>query len=106
MGLGTENIIKIASDKNGKLIPSELEKALEKCKLEGKDPFICIPTLGTTVLGAIDPVDDIVEICKKHGVWVHVDGSFGGSMLFAGQNEYCKRINEIDSFTLDMHKVT
>jgi len=33
-------------------------------------------------------------------------GSFGGNILFDGENENCKRISEIDSFTLDMHKVT
>jgi len=38
---------------------------------------------GTTVFGAIDPVVEIVQICKKYGIWCHVDGMFGGMLIMS-----------------------
>lgn len=32
--------------------------------------------VGTTVLGSIDDVDAVADVCEKHGVWLHVDVSF------------------------------
>lgn len=49
------------------------------CLLQGYDPFFVNATAGTTVLGAYDPIDEISTICKSHGIWLHVDGAWGGS---------------------------
>ena len=38
-------------------------------------------TLGTSVIGAIDPLAEIAKVCKKHGVWLHADGALAGSFL-------------------------
>jgi glutamate/tyrosine decarboxylase-like PLP-dependent enzyme len=37
-------------------------------------------TVGTTVSGAIDPVEQIGLICKKYKVWLHVDAALGGAL--------------------------
>ena len=46
---------------------------------QGYEPFFVNATAGTTVLGAYDPLDEISDVCKKHGLWLHVDGAWGGS---------------------------
>lgn len=74
-GLGTDNCIIIASDEAGRLIPSELDKAIAERKASGQIPFFVSATAGTTVLGAFDPLNDIADICQKYGLWFHVDVS-------------------------------
>lgn len=46
-------------------------------------------TSGTTVFGAYDPLDEIADICKKYGgVWLHVDGAWGGAVLLSKKLRY------------------
>jgi glutamate/tyrosine decarboxylase-like PLP-dependent enzyme len=45
-------------------------------------PYLVNATGGSTVLGAYDPLDEIATICQKYGIWLHVDGAWGASVLF------------------------
>lgn len=74
-GLGTENCIMINSDSVGRMIPSELERSIVERKNRGQIPFFVTATAGTTVLGAFDPINEIADICEKHGLWLHIDVS-------------------------------
>ena len=51
--------------------------------------------LGTTGTGVFDPLDAIADVCVKYGLWLHVDGSLGGSILFSDQHSaaYLKGIH-------------
>ena len=51
----------------------DLEAAIEEAKADGGVPFFVCATAGTTVLGAFDPINDIADVCQKHGLWFHVD---------------------------------
>lgn len=53
------------------------------CLLQGKVPFVVNATAGSTVLGAYDPLNAIADICERHGLWMHVDGAWGGSVLLS-----------------------
>lgn len=55
------------------MIPAELEYEIKKAIEQGKEPFFVNATSGTTVLGAYDPLESLANICKKYGVWLHVD---------------------------------
>lgn len=74
-GVGIENCIHIDCDEQDRMIPAELEKAIEAAKEVGKIPFLVNATSGTTVAGAFDPLNEIADICEKHGIWMHVDVS-------------------------------
>ncbi|PIK35729.1 putative glutamate decarboxylase-like protein 1, partial [Apostichopus japonicus] len=106
MGIGSDNIEKVKSDDRGRMIPDELEKAIVSTKAKGDSPLIVIATSGTTVQGAYDPLDKIADVCEKHGVWLHVDGAWGGSVLLSRQHKYkMKGVHRADSFSWCLHKM-
>ena len=41
-----------------------------------------IATFGTVMEGAIDPIHKIATVCRKHKIWLHVDGAYGAMFLF------------------------
>lgn len=61
------------TDELGRMIPSDLERAIKEAKSQGHLPFFVNATCGTTVLGAIDPLSEIAEICQNEDLWLHVD---------------------------------
>ncbi|MFK5957384.1 MAG: pyridoxal-dependent decarboxylase [Lutibacter sp.] len=106
LGIGSKNVIKIKSDTNGVLIPSELENEILKSLQRNEKPFFVAATCATTLLGAYDPMDEMAKICKKYHLWLHADGSFGGSLLLSDQHKHLmKGIEKTDSFTWNPHKL-
>merc|ERR1719422_2888019 len=73
LGLGVDNVVKVPTDEGGRMIPEELDKALDKVKAGGRVPFFVNATSGSTVLGAYDDLEALAEVCTKHKVWLHVD---------------------------------
>jgi glutamate/tyrosine decarboxylase-like PLP-dependent enzyme len=105
LGLGIQGVIKVPADKNGKMIPAELEKLIQKAIAEGKKPFFINATAGTTVLGAFDPLEEIGEIAKKYNIWFHVDASWGGSLLVSEKHRHkLKGIDKANTITWNPHK--
>ena len=39
-------------------------------------------TVGTTVVAAVDPLDEIAKVCKKYNLWLHADAALGGTCFF------------------------
>lgn len=79
--------------------------------LAREDVGTVVATLGTTGLGVVDPLDDIVEIARRHGARVHVDAAYGGffALLAGGDDplvdpEPFEAIARADSLTIDPHK--
>lgn len=56
--------------------------------LQGTVPLAVVATAGTTVLGAIDPLDQVAEVCEKHKVWMHIDAAVGGALLFSRKHRH------------------
>ncbi len=106
MGLNKNNLIKISTDKNGCMDIFNLEQNIDKCFREGKKIFSIVATLGTTIRGAIDPIDDIIKICQTRNIWLHIDGSIGG--VFAITNLPINGISNVkfaDSITINPQKI-
>ena len=106
MGLGIDNLILIKSDESGKMMASDLDAKIEQAKASGKTPLMVCSTAGTTVFGAFDPIDELNIITKKHKIWHHVDGAWGGAVMFSPKyKNLMKGIDEVDSYTFDAHKL-
>ena len=106
LGLGTDNLVKVASDTEGRLRPDALQTAIEQTLAEGHTPFYIGLTAGTTVVGAFDPVKACSNIAKAHNLWLHIDGAWGGPVLFSEQHKSLLADSHLaDSFTWDAHKL-
>ncbi|KAF4637818.1 hypothetical protein G7Y89_g286 [Cudoniella acicularis] len=105
-GLGTQNVISIPVDKEGRMIPSSLSTAIQEAKTAGKTPFYVNATAGTTVFGSFDPFPAISEVCKEHNLWLHVDASWGGPLIFSSSQKHKLQGSELaDSIAINPHKM-
>lgn len=106
LGLGSEQLIKIKTDLTGSMIPADLEKGIQNAITKGQIPFFVGATCATTLLGAYDPLDQLADICKKYEIWLHADGSFGGSLILSNKHRHLlKGIEKTDSFAWNPHKL-
>ncbi|KAI8992262.1 pyridoxal phosphate-dependent transferase [Pilobolus umbonatus] len=109
MGLGSDNIVKVPVDKSGRMSVRDLERLVLESLAEGETPFFINATAGTTVLGAFDPIRSIATVAKKYGCWLHVDGSWGGSVVFSENvmknKDWLDGSELADTFTLNPHKL-
>ena len=106
LGIGIDNVVKVATDGEGGMLPAELDREVARCRAGGGDPFFVGATSGTTVLGAFDPLEDIAAVCRRHGLWFHVDGAWGGPALFSRRHRnLLAGCRLADSFTWDAHKL-
>jgi glutamate/tyrosine decarboxylase-like PLP-dependent enzyme len=79
--------------------------ALRECLTEHAEVFAVVASAGTTNAGVVDDLDDIADECAEHGVWLHVDGAYGGAALAAPSVRHLfAGVERADSFTVDPHK--
>lgn len=104
-GFGIDNLVKIGTDRDFALKADDLEAAIVKDKASGCTPLCVVSTLGSTSSTAIDPIDKIAEICRKHGLWHHVDASYSGNALILPEMRWMsKGAENCDSFVFNPHK--
>jgi aromatic-L-amino-acid/L-tryptophan decarboxylase len=95
----------IATDNSYRMSPNALEQALEEDRRKGVRPWLVIASAGTVDTGAVDPLPEIVQLCRRHSVWLHVDGAYGGLFALCDEGRVRLRgIDQADSVALDPHK--
>lgn len=106
-GFGSHAVVTVPVDKQGCMIPSELLRLVKESRGRGQTPFYVNATAGTTVLGSFDPFEELAQICKDEDLWLHVDGSWGGSLIFSEtlRKDRLKGIGKVDSFAITPHKM-
>lgn len=104
-GIGRANLRLIGVDDQFAMRPELLEKAIEEDKRAGRVPFFVCATIGTTSSLAFDPLPAIGTICKKYGVWLHVDAAMAGTAALCPEFRYIQNGLELaDSYCFDAHK--
>jgi glutamate/tyrosine decarboxylase-like PLP-dependent enzyme len=104
-GLGSEAIRWVETGDDQRLRPDLLNQMIAGDQKAGHRPLMVIGTAGTVATGAIDPLPEIADICKRHQIWFHVDGAYGA--LAAALPEApldLKGLAAADSLALDPHK--
>lgn len=104
-GIGRKNLIKISVNDDFSMDTEKLEEAINEDIKRGFIPCCVVATLGTTGTTAVDPLRTIGEICKKNGVWLHVDAAMAGTALILPEFQWMLAGKEyIDSFVFNPHK--
>lgn len=105
LGIGTDNVVRLPSDDDYRMSPSALEQAITADLARGLTPFAVVATVGTTSVGAADPVPKIAEVCSRHGLWLHVDAAYGGFWRLAPSlADKAIDITAADSVVVNPHK--
>jgi aromatic-L-amino-acid decarboxylase len=79
LGLGKQGVRHIASDESFRMDVVALEAAIKEDRAAGFRPFCVVATVGTTSTTSVDPVPAIAAVCKREGLWLHVDAAYAGS---------------------------
>ncbi|MEX2465469.1 MAG: aminotransferase class I/II-fold pyridoxal phosphate-dependent enzyme [Gemmatimonadota bacterium] len=105
VGVRAEHIRMIPSDARFRIDIEALRRAVADDRAAGRNPIAICANAGTTNTGAVDPLDELADLCEELGVWLHVDGAYGafavlterGKTLFQG-------LERADSIAMDAHK--
>ena len=102
-GVGTDEIIVVAADDEGRMLPGALADALAEGGAD--EPTVVCLQAGEVHSGAFDPFAELIPLARRHGAWVHVDGAFG---LWAAATPALRGltagVGEADSWSTDAHK--
>jgi aromatic-L-amino-acid decarboxylase len=79
LGTGQDGLRKIAVDHAFRLDPRALAAAIAEDRAAGFTPFAVTATAGTTSTTSVDPLPEVAELCRREGLWLHVDAAYGGS---------------------------
>jgi aromatic-L-amino-acid/L-tryptophan decarboxylase len=79
LGVGQAGLRKIDVDSAFHMDVARLEHAIQEDIAAGWRPFAVVATVGTTSTTSVDPVPEIADVCERYGLWLHVDGAYGGS---------------------------
>src|SRR5262244_3187133 len=83
LGLGRRALRRIPVTQSIQLDPEKLETQIKLDKSKGLLPFCVVATAGTTNSGAIDDLPALADICKRHQLWLHLDGAYGAAAIFS-----------------------
>ena len=104
-GIGRANVRAIPTDDDFAMRANDLEHAIEADKAAGRLPICVVASLGGTGVGAIDPLRAVGEVCRRHGVFLHVDAAWAGSALILPEHRWMlDGIEHVDSFVFNPHK--
>lgn len=102
LGLGTEALVDLPADEQGRLHADGLAKALHS---DPARPTIVLLQAGDLNIGAYDPFTEIIPLAHESDAWVHVDGAFG---LWAATSPHYRPllagVERADSWATDGHK--
>ncbi|KAK7923433.1 hypothetical protein PG985_007504 [Apiospora marii] len=108
-GMGAEAVVPVDVDPaTGCMDPKALRAAVLRVldDQDGRTPLYVNATAGTTVLGSFDDFRALSAVCREFGLWLHIDGSWGGPCIFSAAQKHKLAGSELaDSITVNPHKM-
>ena len=105
LGFRPDQVHIIPTDEQSRMRVDALRAAIASDQSGGRWPLVVVANAGTTAAGAIDPFPELSQICREHGIWLHVDGAYGAfACLSERGREALAGMELADSITLDPHK--
>ena len=96
-------ILDVPGDRRGRMTGDGLAAVLASGGGDGV--FAVVASAGTTNAGVVDDLAGIARVCREHGIWLHVDGAYGGAALVAPSvADRFVGVEHADSFVVDPHK--
>lgn len=106
MGLGTDAVIRIHTDPQGRMLPADIARAHQDCLSKQETVMAVVANAACTATGSIDPLQTIGEYCRAQKLWLHVDGAHGASALLSTRHrDLLQGLELADSVIWDGHKL-
>jgi aromatic-L-amino-acid decarboxylase len=104
-GIMPDRVRVVESDDRFRLRVDRLAELIAVDRRLGLTPFAVVSSAGTVNTGAVDPLDDIADLCEREGLWHHVDGAYGAFFYVCDDlHGVLSGLSRADSLTLDPHK--
>lgn len=101
LGIGSDSIELVATDAQGRIGVDALEATLA----DGEGPTIVVAQAGEVNTGSFDPLAALIDVGRRHGAWVHVDGAFGiWARVSPALEHLVDGLERADSWAFDAHK--
>ena len=95
----------LPSDSSFRLSVEAVASAVAADRAAGRTPFAVVANAGTTNCGAVDPLDELADLCVAEGLWFHVDGAYGAAAALCEPGRAALAgMGRADSLTIDPHK--
>lgn len=105
LGIGESNVRRVASNELFQMDLAALQLAIQEDRSAGQLPLAVVATVGTTSSAAVDPVPEIVELCRAEKIWLHVDAAYGGAVALLPEVRFLMDgVAEADSVVVNPHK--
>lgn len=104
VGIPRGNVRAVPCDGAWRMDVAALERAIEDDLAAGLRPFVVVATAGSTNTGSVDPLREVARVCRERGLWMHVDGAFGASVLLTRHRALLDGVELADSLSWDAHK--
>src|SRR5437764_11592379 len=105
LGLGTQACRHIAIDDRFRMRPDEVRRSIELDLTDRSRPIAIVASAGSVATGSIDPLNELADLAEEYGLWLHVDGAYGGPGVLADDlRPLHAGIERADSIAFDPHK--
>ena len=106
LGLGSRQVVRVGLDERGRMDPAAARRGAD-APAGRKQPVVAVVACAcATPTGAFDPLEEIADVCRRHGVWLHVDAAHGGAAVLSDRHRHLVAgLERADSVVWDAHKM-